>query len=853
MKRTTSTGELSRAIAMALGLSAMATAYAQVMTFNVPEQDATTAIPEFARQANLEIVAPADSLKGIRTRTIRGAIDVRAALKQLLDGTGLKIASDDGHTISLRLPAAQGASTSTTGNSNSLAAASAGDPPDDNMLQDVVVRGVALKYRPDDQTSATGLALPLIDTPQAITVLTSNMLEVVDAQSVYDATDLIPGVNRDGVGFGWERIIMRGINNAFERLNGVELDSLNYTIDGYALDRTEVVRGPATALYGVTGSFGGEINSVLKRPTKDTQIQAGFETGTWDKSIYTADVSGAIPGTGGAVTGRISDKYDGYVPEVNEPGVKNRKEMFLASLSYEFSPNTSATIWQYHADRHVDPFDGGALFLQANGKLALPPSSINPDKFYFSDPAQSNGHTQLNVSVLEFLHTFGNDWKFKSETVYSDYEQQISYFYPFGPFGAYGNPANEISIYTYDVTRHSEDLTIDESLGGDFEWLGRKQSFYAALEGVEALEPTNFTLLNSTFTGTATSSGYQSTYANGSPWVPVNRAGLGIRQTINSNIRNVKGSFQFLLRPIDRLSVLMGGLVHHGIETDVVPIASGKVLDPENIQKIQFTKFVKRIGVVYDLIDAHGAVDGVKAYVNYSEGFQPQIIEDKNGNPQSFPQNMKQYEGGLKAEFLNHAVGSSLAVYEYNITNVPAGDTPIGSFGAFGTTVADGNQKAIGVEAELTGEILPGWNLSTNYAYSDIYVSNPEYAYTSPVANVPKHKGAIYSSYEFVEGPLKSLRLGGGVVVSSGYPLVQGLVNVAHWGQIDADGYTRVDLSASYKGFGTFAESLKGLELYGNIHNLFNQRILYSKEGTPEFAIQYSDLRAFNIGLRYKF
>jgi outer-membrane receptor for ferric coprogen and ferric-rhodotorulic acid len=853
MKRTTSTGELSRAIAMALGLSAMATAYAQVMTFNVPEQEATTAIPEFARQANLEIVAPADSLKGIRTRTIRGAIDVRAALKQLLDGTGLKIASDDGHTISLRLPAAQGASTPTTGNNNSLAAASAGDPPDDNTLQEVVVRGLALKYRPDDQTSATGLALPLIDTPQAITVLTSNMLEVVDAQSVYDATDLIPGVNRDGVGFGWERIIMRGINNAFERLNGVELDSLNYTIDGYALDRTEVVRGPATALYGVTGSFGGEINSVLKRPTKDTQIQAGFETGTWDKSIYTADVSGAIPGTGGALTGRISDKYDGYVPEVNEPGVKDRKEMFLASLSYEFSPNTSATIWQYHADRHVDPFDGGALFLQANGKLALPPSSIDPEHFYFSDPAQSNGHTQLNVSVLEFLHTFGNDWKFKSETVYSDYKQQISYFYPFGPFGAYGNPANEISIYTYDVTRHSEDLTTDESLGGDFEWLGRKQSFYAALEGVEALEPTNFTLLNSTFTGTATSSGYQPTYANGSPWVPVSRAGLGIRQIIDSNIRSVKGSFQFLLRPIDRLSVLMGGLVHHGIETDVVPIASGKVLDPENFQKIKFTKFVKRIGVVYDLIDAHGAVDGVKAYVNYSEGFQPQIIEDKNGNPQSFPQNMKQYEGGLKAEFLNHAVGSSLAVYEYKITNVPAGDTPIGSFGAFGTTVADGNQKAIGVEAELTGEILPGWNLSTNYAYSDIYVSNPEYAYTSPVANVPKHKGAIYSSYEFVEGPLKSLRLGGGVVVSSGYPLVQGLVNVSHWGQIDADGYTRVDLSASYKGFGTFSESLKGLELYGNIHNLFDRRILYSKEGTPEFAIQYSDLRAFNIGLRYKF
>ena len=115
MKRTTSRSELSRAIAAALGLSVMVTAHAQVMTFNVPEQDAATAIPEFARQANLEIVAPADSLRGIRTRKIRGSIDVRAALRQLLDGTGLKIASDDGHTISLRLPAVQGSSAPGTG------------------------------------------------------------------------------------------------------------------------------------------------------------------------------------------------------------------------------------------------------------------------------------------------------------------------------------------------------------------------------------------------------------------------------------------------------------------------------------------------------------------------------------------------------------------------------------------------------------------------------------------------------------------------------------------------------------------------------------------------------------------
>lgn len=859
---------LARAISLVLGLSLGARAPAQTVGFNVPEEDALSAIPEFARQAHLQIVAPADQLKGIKTHAVHGTIEVHAALEQLLRGTGIVVASDDGHIISLhvapdpRISALQSAS---PGLSDDPAAPSpdsqavqpsnaptSSSSSNEAQLEAIEVRGVAQKYRPDDQSSATGLALPLIDTPQAITVLTSNMMEVVDAQNIYDATDLIPGVDRDGVGFGFERILMRGINNAYERLNGVELDSLNYTIDGYALDRTEIVRGPATALYGVTGSFGGEINSVLKRPTQETIIQGGFETGTWDKSIYTGDISGSIPGTDSKLTGRIVDKYDGYVPDVHEPGVRDRKEMLLASLSYDFSPNTNATFWEYHADRHIDPFDGGALLQLPNGQLALPPPSVDPAKWYFSTPSQSNEHTQLNVSVLEVSHTFANDWKLTSETVYTEYEQQLSYFYPFGPFGAYGNAQDEVAIYTYDISRHSEDVTTDLSLGGDFQWLGHKQSFYAAFEGVDALEPSNYTLLNSEFTGTATLAGYQPTYANGAPWVPVDH-NLGIRQIINTDVRNVKGSFQLLLRPVDRLSVLLGGLVHHGIETDVVPIASGQALDPENFQKTEFTKFVKRVGVVYDLIDEHGAIDGIKAYVNYSEGFQPQIIEDKEGQPESFPQNMKQYEGGIKGEFLNHAVGSSLAIYEYTITNVPANDTPIGSFGAFGTTVADGTQKATGVEWEMTGELLPGWNITANYAYSDIYVANPQYSFTSDVANVPKHKGAIYSSYEFLEGPVKGLRLGGGIVTSSGYPLIQGLANVAHWGQIDTDGYTRVDLNVSYKGFGELNASLKGLELYGNIHNLFNREILYSKEGSPSFAIQYSDLRAFNIGLRFKF
>jgi len=86
-------------------LAALATAshaQAQIRRFNVPAQPAVSAIPELARQAQLQIMAPADALKDVQTQAISGDMDVREALRRLLSGTNLEIQSDDGNVIILR-------------------------------------------------------------------------------------------------------------------------------------------------------------------------------------------------------------------------------------------------------------------------------------------------------------------------------------------------------------------------------------------------------------------------------------------------------------------------------------------------------------------------------------------------------------------------------------------------------------------------------------------------------------------------------------------------------------------------------------------------------------------------------
>ena len=72
------------------------------------------------------------------------------------------------------------------------------------------------------------------------------------------------------------------------------------------------------------------------------------------------------------------------------------------------------------------------------------------------------------------------------------------------------------------------------------------------------------------------------------------------------------------------------------------------------------------------MVEDRGSVDALNIYFNYSEGFNPNLnVRDADGNPLTTPQVMDQYEIGIKGEFLNHALGASLAIYDSEVTNIP--------------------------------------------------------------------------------------------------------------------------------------------------------------------------------------
>jgi len=97
---------LRRAVSASVALilaSAATSVLAQTQTFNLQSQPAVNAIPMFARQAGIQIVAPAGKLDGINTQAIHGDMDRRQALARLLEGTPLVVSSDDGKVVILQL------------------------------------------------------------------------------------------------------------------------------------------------------------------------------------------------------------------------------------------------------------------------------------------------------------------------------------------------------------------------------------------------------------------------------------------------------------------------------------------------------------------------------------------------------------------------------------------------------------------------------------------------------------------------------------------------------------------------------------------------------------------------------
>lgn len=291
--------------AAAYAIVMAAPALAQTKSFNVPEQAASTGIPELARQADIQILVSEGVVRGKTTRAVRGNMSVEAALQRLLRGTGLRVGTSDGRTITL------------------IAGVSEAAP---NWGEDSA-EGVTAKENAD--IVVTGTRIRGGDTPSPVISITA---ENIREEGLADLGEVIrnipqnfsggqnPGVssgNLSGAGnanqniTGGSGLNLRGLgaDATLTLLNGRRLAYGGYVqsvdisaIPVEALDRIEIVADGASAIYG-SDAVGGVANVVLKRDYSGLTLGArygGATNGGLTTDEYTA-TGGLRWSTGGLI------------------------------------------------------------------------------------------------------------------------------------------------------------------------------------------------------------------------------------------------------------------------------------------------------------------------------------------------------------------------------------------------------------------------------------------------------------------------------------------------------------------------------------------------------------------------
>lgn len=313
-------------------------AWGQSKPLDIPSEDAGKSIPELARQAGVQIMAPGKELHGVVTPAIRGSYDVRVALVTMLKGTRMSIASDDGGTIVL---AAQSANPNNSVAQNVTAQAQQAAVSD--PTQQVVAANTP------ETVTVVGTHIAGADTVQALPVSVVNDQEI-KALGVTSGDDLlrsipamgpvqfnasngqqtsnsargdVASVDLRGAGIGDTLVLVNGRRIAAyptsQSKGNVPLISYNAEVlPTTGIDRVEVLRDGAGAIYG-TDAVAGVLNVVTKTDFDGVTMDAqdGYAQGTHRKEWLSDIFAGHNFDNG---RGNISIAIDLYDRSAQLPG-----------------------------------------------------------------------------------------------------------------------------------------------------------------------------------------------------------------------------------------------------------------------------------------------------------------------------------------------------------------------------------------------------------------------------------------------------------------------------------------------------------------------------------------------------
>ncbi|EPP3202836.1 ferrichrome porin FhuA [Salmonella enterica subsp. enterica serovar Catumagos] len=626
---------------------------------------------------------------------------------------------------------------------------------------------------------------PIEKTPQSVSVVTNEEMQMHQFQSVKEALGYTPGVtvSSRGASNTYDFVIIRGFSSVGlsqnNYLDGLKLQGNFYNdavIDPYMLERVELMRGPTSVLYGKSNP-GGIISMVSKRPTTEPLKEIQFKMGT-DNLFQTGfDFSDSLDDNG-----EFSYRLTGLARSTNEQQKSSESQRYAIAPSFTWRPDekTNFTFLSYFQN---EPETGYYGWLPKEGTVEpLPNGKRLPTDF--NEGAKNNTYSRNEKMVgYSFDHEFNDTFTVRQNLRYA--ENKVSQNSVYG-YGVCSDAANRDSkqcaaLAPADKGHYlARKYVVDDEKLQNFSVDTQLQSKFATgevdhtlLTGVDFMRMRND--INAWF-------GYDDSVPLLDLYNPVytdfdfasrDPATSGPYQILNKQKQTglyVQDQAQW-----DKVLVTLGGR-YDWADQESLNRTTGITSKRDDKQ------FTWRGGVNY-LFD-----NGITPYFSYSESFEPASQTGENGKIFA-PSKGKQYEAGVKYVPNDRPIVITGAVYQLTKTNNLMAD-PAGSF----FSVEGGEIRARGVELEAKAALSASINVVGSYTYTDAeYTTDTTYKGNTP-AQVPKHMASLWGDYTFFDGPLSGLTLGtGGRFTGSSYGDPANSFKVGSYTVVDA--LVRYDLA----------------------------------------------------------
>ncbi|MFT8550400.1 MAG: TonB-dependent siderophore receptor [Acetobacter okinawensis] len=701
-------------------------------------------------------------------------------------------------------------------------------------------------YTAAETSASTGLPLSLRETPQTVTVITRQVMDDQQINTLDDILNTTPGVTsyaNDNAGRTTYRA--RGFDITNYKIDGMQIDAstsfggVGSSMNMDLYDNVQIVRG-ANGLLGGTGDPSATIYMQRKAPQREFAANGLLRLGNWNEHRVMADLNAPL-NRSGTIRSRYVFSWDDtdtfrVREHVNRIGA-------LANFTADISPRDTLNFgFQYERTQNDGASWGSNVPIwYADGTATNLPRSTNPAADW------SKAVRDQYTAFINYDHDFSAGWHLKvgyMRTQGSSYNNLGVAKVNNASRGSYGGFWNQDGTGAYLNALHAEyeDArdNADVHVSGPVHFLGHEHQLVFGFNGYND-ELTQYTfskaLGNCSIAGVSPYSGcqYRATglpIANWQTW----DGSYPNFTTYRTHAREVDvtrnygayASGRFVLAK--GLSLILGGRMssyqaYTGTYNKANQYSGSSSTGQQNAVLTPYA------GMVYDFTKT------MSIYGSYTNIYTPQSnLRDVDNKPLN-PVMGKSYETGLKGEFFKKRLNTSLAFYLNRQSNVAqaTGATNASTGEAIYDSI-DG-VKTEGIDFDASGELLPGWNVFFGYSY--LYEKGLSYRQD------PHHLVRLTTSYTF-PGKLHHLTIGGGISSQSstewstnpGRPLGNGKYDASN---LRVKGYTLVNIMARYR-------VANWLDIAGNITNL-TDRTYVRQEGFYDGMI-YGEPRTFSFTLR---